>query len=535
MADIMAALHGDKTDFMAALRGDRTKRRSTSGASTSGATDADQRYALGGPTFYELLDGKAAEPEHSFRTRLRDTGLLPDGTGQRAAAHAASSPPEPTDLNQRRVWGAIDSACSRWERLTTGRYTAAHSGGYWLFRNAIWAGVDLQEVTDRLTQTFEANGYAAKPGANLARALERARESAIAHGPEPLEDRPMHPRADRPAASIGPDEGVADAESDSDAASKFAPMLLSRTALKELPDPEPLIDNTLDRGTVALLYGKWGTFKSFIAIDLAASVATGRAWQGRTTEKGRVLYVAAEGAFGMKARLDAWETGWRTTIADGEFDVLPRRVNLTSPADVREMAALVRLNGYEFIVFDTLARCMVGADENSAKDCGVVVDNLTYLRECTPNGRGVVLAVHHTGKDGKTFRGSSVFEAGVDTVYAVDADCGIINLDREKRKDGPEADSHELRFEQIEGTGSGVIGVHRGRGQASRVDRLLSVFDQNFTATGASKVDLRTVADMAPSTFHRAVNTLLQSGDLVNTGTDKAPFYKRGENVKNGL
>lgn len=338
------------------------------------------------------------------------------------------------------------------------------------------------------------------------------------------------PTSINPAHTIDP----ATAETDS-GAPKLASLLLSRTALKELPEPEPLIDNTLDRGTVALLYGKWGTFKSFIAIDLAASVATGRAWQGRTTEKGRVLYVAAEGAFGMKGRIDAWEAGWHTTIDDGDFDILPRRVNLTNAANIRDMAALIQCNGYDFIVFDTLARCMVGADENSAKDCGVVVDNLTHLRECTPNGRGVVLAVHHTGKDGKTFRGSSVFEAGVDTVYAVDADCGIINLDREKRKDGPEADSHELRFEQIEGTGSGVIGVHRGRGQASQVDRLLSIFDQHFATTGASKADLRAVADMASSTFHRAVNTLVQSGDLVNTGTDKQPFYKRGENVKKSL
>ncbi|RDH75924.1 hypothetical protein DVS77_24700 [Mycolicibacterium moriokaense] len=34
--------------------------------------------------------------------------------------------------------------------------------------------------------------------------------------------------------------------------------------------------NVLDQGTVALLYGKWGTAMTFIALDWAASVATGR-------------------------------------------------------------------------------------------------------------------------------------------------------------------------------------------------------------------------------------------------------------------
>jgi AAA domain len=95
--------------------------------------------------------------------------------------------------------------------------------------------------------------------------------------------------------------------------------------------------------------------------------------------------------------------GWRTTVADNDFDVLPRPVNLTNAAEVRNLAALIDWNGYGFVMLDTLARRMVGADENSAGDCGIVVDALQHLREATPNGRGVVLGIHHTGKDGKMF------------------------------------------------------------------------------------------------------------------------------------
>ncbi|ORU98768.1 hypothetical protein AWB93_13065 [Mycobacterium bohemicum] len=62
-------------------------------------------------------------------------------------------------------------------------------------------------MTDRLTQTFTGNGYATKPGANLPRALDRARDSAVAHGPEPLADRPMqHARITPPAAPTLTDE-----------------------------------------------------------------------------------------------------------------------------------------------------------------------------------------------------------------------------------------------------------------------------------------------------------------------------------------
>ena len=309
----------------------------------------------------------------------------------------------------------------------------------------------------------------------------------------------------------------------------LADALLNRSALRALPNPEPLIDNVLDQGTTALLYGKHGTFKTFIALDWAASVATGRKWQGRNTEQRRTLYIAGEGAFGFKRRIDAWETAWHTEIGDTEFDVLPRPVNLTKAADVANLAALIEWNGYGLVVLDTLARCMVGADENSAKDCGIVVDAMTRLVGHTPGSRGVILGVHHSGKDGKTFRGSSVFEAGAETVYSTVKDGAVVILNREKRKDGPEYDRHELKLDPIEGTGSVAISVHRGGGQTDRADKLMSTFVHHFAVTGASKAELRLVADMPNATFHRALSDLLKAGHLVNQGTDKRPFYQEAK------
>ena len=131
-------------------------------------------------------------------------------------------------------------------------------------------------------------------------------------------------------------------------------------------------------------------------------------------------------------------------------------------ADVNNLMALIDWGGYSFVVLDTLARCMVGADENSAKDCGIVVDRMTRLLACTPGGRGVVLGVHHAGKDGKTLRGSSAFESGVDTVYFSERDDqDVILLSREKRKDGPENDTHQLKIEPMPGTGSAVLSAYR--------------------------------------------------------------------------
>lgn len=305
-------------------------------------------------------------------------------------------------------------------------------------------------------------------------------------------------------------------------------LLLNRSALSALPDPEPLIHGVLDQGTVSLLYGKWGTGKSFLGVDWGCSVSTGRAWQNRTSEQKRVLYVAAEGAFGLKGRVHAWEKAWGHELSDDAFHILPRPVNLTRAVDIADLIALVHWNGYGLLILDTLSRCMVGADENSAKDCGLVVDVLHRLREHTPGGRGVVLGVHHAGKDGKTFRGSSAFEAGADTVYSVigDEDDGSIILTREKRKDGPLHDVHRLRLDSVPGTDSCTISVHRGVDKPERADRLLSIFVHHFADNGASKSELRNVADLPPATFHRALSDLLKSGDVINIGTEKRPFYK---------
>lgn len=305
--------------------------------------------------------------------------------------------------------------------------------------------------------------------------------------------------------------------------------ILTRSALRSLPDPEPLIDNVLDQGTTALLYGAWATAKSFIALDWAASVATGRRWMSRETVQRKALYVAGEGAYGFKGRVEAWETGWHTKISDDWLHIYPRPVNLTERREVDQLRALIEWGGYSFIVLDTLARCMVGADENSAKDCGEVVDAMTRLLQSTPDQRGVVLGVHHTGKDGKTMRGSSAFEGGADSVYFTSRDEQVITLDRKKRKDGPENDRHDLKLAQIDGTGSCVVELHRSTATTGRGQALSCTYDTCFANTGCTSTALFEVSGLPKHTFYRALSDLLEAGELINIGTPKRPFYRRPE------
>ncbi|MBB0990921.1 AAA family ATPase [Dietzia sp. SLG510A3-30A2] len=303
----------------------------------------------------------------------------------------------------------------------------------------------------------------------------------------------------------------------------YSRRIITRDDLARLPAPEPLIGDTLDRGTVAVLAGSWGSGKSFLALDWAACVATGRPWQGREIHRTRVLYVAAEGASGLHSRITAWETAWGTTVHPDYLNVLPLAPNLSRASERLALIDAVKLNGYGLVVIDTLAKCAVGMDENAAKDMGVMVDVLYQIQRATPHG--TVLVLHHAGKTG-TIRGSSALEAGVDTVYLVRKDGPEVTVSRAKAKDRAQDDEHHLVLRPIDGTESAVISVHQGVDKPERADRLLSTFRALFGQTGATKTELRNASEMPNATFHRALTDLLQCGDLVNEGTDKRPLYK---------
>src|SRR5947209_1753744 len=62
--------------------------------------------------------------------------------------------------------------------------------------------------------------------------------------------------------------------------------LLTVDDLLELPEPQWLVNGILHEQSLGVLYGQPGTFKSFVALGLAFSVATGTAWQKRSVRSG---------------------------------------------------------------------------------------------------------------------------------------------------------------------------------------------------------------------------------------------------------
>ncbi|WP_171467683.1 AAA family ATPase [Cellulosimicrobium sp. 72-3] len=301
--------------------------------------------------------------------------------------------------------------------------------------------------------------------------------------------------------------------------------ILSVADLDHLPDPTPLIADTLDLGTVGVLAGAPQTLKSFVLLDWAACVATGKPWQSRKVEQRRVLYIAGEGAHGINKRLRAWQTGWRTKIPADMFSLLPSPVALLNPTDLLELCGVVELDEYDLVIVDTLSKAIAGADENSAKDMSAAVQALYRIQDSTRTG--TVLAAHHTGKDRSTVRGSSALEAGVDTVYATEGSAEAMTLKRTKRKDGPLDDVLELRFSSVEGTGSGIVERRAPVGISQAAEGLLSHISSHYEGVAFTRQQLVDTSGVPKSTVYRVVSDLVRCGEIVNIGTEQRPAYQK--------
>lgn len=222
--------------------------------------------------------------------------------------------------------------------------------------------------------------------------------------------------------------------------------------LMSLPEPEALIEGALDAGAVVMLSGPSGKGKSFVALDWALCIAAGTDWLGRESRQGGVVYVAAEGHVSLGHRGRAWQQ---------EFGKVPQDnvTFVTEPVQIDDegtayLAGKIRETDADLLVIDTLARCTVAMEENSAKDMGIVIDRLYRLRDAIEEAGTTILVVHHSGYDTRRARGSSALAAGMDGVWDIDGEDPhqAVTLKCSKRKDGEQFRPVTLQLREVHGS-----------------------------------------------------------------------------------
>ncbi|MGO4722983.1 MULTISPECIES: helicase RepA family protein [unclassified Inquilinus] len=202
-------------------------------------------------------------------------------------------------------------------------------------------------------------------------------------------------------------------------------------------DPLRLVKGVLADNSLISIIGAPKCGKTFLALDLAVSIATGAPWRGRSVQQGSVIYIASEGQNGLRKRIEAVRIA-RQPDEDMPFVLTPVALDLASnAADTDALITLIKKAPAppRLIVVNTLARNFGGKEESSAADMGAFVKNCDRIREQT--GAAVCL-IHHLGKDAsRGGRGSSSLPAAVDTEIMVErGNDGVTRATVTLQKDG---------------------------------------------------------------------------------------------------
>jgi len=207
--------------------------------------------------------------------------------------------------------------------------------------------------------------------------------------------------------------------------------LLGADELRNLPPLAWRVRGVLPAVGLAALYGPSASGKSFLAFDMAASIAEGQHWFDCRVEAAPVVYAALEGEAGFKLRAQAWETSRGRALPDG-LRMMLQPFKLTDGQDVLDLAAVVPAGAV--VVLDTLNRAAPTADENSSRDMGEILEAAKTLQTLT---RGLVVLVHHTGKNAAAgLRGHSSLFAAMDAAIEVSREGDRREWKVAKSKDG---------------------------------------------------------------------------------------------------
>jgi hypothetical protein len=283
--------------------------------------------------------------------------------------------------------------------------------------------------------------------------------------------------------------------------------LVDADDLHHLPEASWLLEPFILDKALNVLVGPSGTGKSFLALDWAACLGSGLPWYGHTAKPVRVVYIAAEGTGGLRKRRDAWQLA-RHVDSMPNVTFLPRAVNLLESKSVAKLVQSLEDVAVGLLIIDTMARCMIGGDENTSKDVGQVIEHLDHIRrvlDCS------VELVHHTGWDEQRERGSSALRGASDIMLALRPDGTSIKLDSLKAKDSEPFATYKLHLHPYGKSAA----IELGSNPAAIGSAELSLLETLPAAFGSSRVATSTLlqaSGLPQRTYFRALKSLVDRG-----------------------
>jgi len=177
------------------------------------------------------------------------------------------------------------------------------------------------------------------------------------------------------------------------------------------PPPIPwVVEPLLAEGCVTMLAGREGQGKSMLALALASAIGHGAQVAGLTCRTGRVLYVDAENGEREAHRRVRGLAVKRGALAYVEA------VGFNLAADVGLLSELVDEQEPSVLVLDSLRSLAPGLDENDSKPAEAALRPVSRLAQ---DAGLPVLLLHHAGKQGVEYRGSTAIGAAVELGFTL--------------------------------------------------------------------------------------------------------------------
>ena len=274
--------------------------------------------------------------------------------------------------------------------------------------------------------------------------------------------------------------------------------LYSPDDIEAMPGIEWQIDGHFPRRATVTIFGDSGAGKSFYAIDMACSIATGTPFLGKwNTIKGRVLYILSEGSYGLKGRLRAWKKAKGIDRLENiVFSTVSHNLQDRAEVDKLIQRAIDKLGGIDVVFVDTLSRNFGGGDTDKNAEMQAYLGNVDYIRERTG---ATVANVHHTGwGDAKRERGAKSLRDYSDaSICIVKSGKNWIQVICKKQKDAAEFENY--RLEKVKSEGSLYLAFTEEEEGEDEID-LLPEIPYLPPGTEPTGKNTRTISDLIEKT-----------------------------------
>ena len=304
------------------------------------------------------------------------------------------------------------------------------------------------------------------------------------------------------------------------------PVKAAHTLPMIAPEHSWLIEELWGRDAVGIIGGEPKCCKSFLALDMAVSIASGLPCLGRflPQQTGRVLLFAAEDALPMvRARLEGISTVFGTRLDALDIQVITSpTLRLDLVPDRESLLETVAVIKPRFLVLDPFVR-LHRIDENASAE---VAPLLGHLRDIQREHRVAIAVVHHARKggsrlrEGQALRGSSEFHAWGDSNLYLRRMGPDLILSMEHRA---AASLGELRLELRTQDNKTALRVLDSKAACTesipRPQTVLDRVQQALTdAPGPLTVDaLRTTCRIRTQRLHEALRSLRNDGTITKT------------------